>query len=412
MTRAAPTDAIASLRDPKTIRERCEIIFAAAEADRLDHFALDVSRLDATADYVIDVIRASYPDLDVPFHSRWRHFSVGSIDRWAALRSKIADRTPDEQARVAFDLVVPSVLLDAGAGPDWRYQESETGQSFARSEGLAVASFDFFVAGALSAYGVDAYRADAAALSAVSDELLAHGFQAGPENPLVGVADRAALLRRLGEALTAAPDLFGLRTPRIGNLYDTLADRAEDKTLSVTTLFAAVLEGLGPVWPARIEIDGIGLGDVGRHSAIKTDDRTDGLVPFHKLSQWLTYSLIEPMQTAGFTVTDLDSLTGLPEYRNGGLFIDSGVLSLKDETERDTAHDPMDEIVVEWRALTVALLDRLADRVRAKLGLDAASFPLVKLLEGGTWRAGRQIAREKRPGGEPPLRIISDGTLF
>ena len=76
------------------------------------------------------------------------------------------------------------------------------------------------------------------------------------------------------------------------------------------------------------------------------------------------------------------------------------------------AHAPSSEIVVEWRACTVALLDRVAERVRDKLGLDAKSFPLAKVLEGGTWQAGRELARERRPDGTPPIRIASDGTVF
>ena len=57
---------------------------------------------------------------------------------------------------------------------------------------------------------------------------------------------------------------------------------------------------------------------------------TAGWMPFHKLSQWLTYSLLEPFGWAGVAVTDLDELTGLPEYRNGGLLLDTGVLRLRD----------------------------------------------------------------------------------
>ena len=64
-----------------------------------------------------------------------------------------------------------------------------------------------------------------------------------------------------------------------------------------------------------------------------TDDATSGLVPLHKLSQWLAYSLIEPLQQAGFTVADIDGLTGLAEYRNGGLFLDTGVLVLRDPAD-------------------------------------------------------------------------------
>jgi hypothetical protein len=62
--------------------------------------------------------------------------------------------------------------------------------------------------------------------------------------------------------------------------------------------------------------------------------------------------------------------------------------------------------------LTVTLLDEVAGLIRGKLGLDAEALPLAKVLEGGTWSAGRRIARETRDGGPPPLSIVSDGTVF
>jgi hypothetical protein len=135
-------------------------------------------------------------------------------------------------------------------------------------------------------------------------------------------------------------------------------------------------------------------------------------MPLHKLSQWLSYSLIEPLQHAGVTVTDIDGLTGLAEYRNGGLFVDSGVLSLRDPAQLARAHDAGSELVVEWRALTVALLDRLAAAIRAKLNMNAETLPLAKILEGGSWATGRVLAREKRPDGSPPITVTSDGTVF
>jgi hypothetical protein len=58
------------------------------------------------------------------------------------------------------------------------------------------------------------------------------------------------------------------------------------------------------------------------------------------------------------------------------------------------------------------LLDRLADAVRVKLGLSREELPLARVLEGGSWRAGRVIARELRKDGGPPLSIESDGTVF
>ena len=111
-------------------------------------------------------------------------------------------------------------------------------------------------------------------------------------------------------------------------------------------------------------------------------------------------------------MTDLDGLTGLAEYRNGGLFLDCGVIELRDPALKDRTLDPFGEPVVEWRALTVALLDRLAAAVRDRLGKSAADLPLAAVLEGGSWAAGREIASELRPDGRPPLSVASDGTLF
>jgi hypothetical protein len=111
-------------------------------------------------------------------------------------------------------------------------------------------------------------------------------------------------------------------------------------------------------------------------------------------------------------VTDLDQLTGLAEYRNGGLMLDAGLLELRDPALATHAHAASSELVVEWRSLTVALLDRIAAALRTRLGMDAQSLPLARVLEGGTWSAGRRLARERRADGGPPLAIISDGTLF
>jgi hypothetical protein len=192
----------------------------------------------------------------------------------------------------------------------------------------------------------------------------------------------------------------------VGNLYDFWLPRRAG--LPAGDMLHLVLRVLGPIWPGRLTQCGVPLGDCGRHGRVAGD----GIVPFHKLSQWLVYSLIEPLEDAGFHIANIDALTGLAEYRNGGLFLDCGALVARDDDLMRRPLDPFEEAVIEWRALTVALLDRLAERVRHRFGLDAAQFPLAKVLEGGSWAAGREIAAEIRPGGGPPLAIASDGTLF
>jgi hypothetical protein len=401
--------AIARLRTPEAIRERSANVLAAAEHGALRHFAIDRARLDAAADYVIATMRARYPDLAVPYHSRWRHFAVGGRDRWAMLAATL-DLGAQEIARIRFDLALVSVFLDAGAGDAWRYVEPATGAVLARSEGLAVASLDLFAAGACSADPARPLRADAAALAAIDRDTLARALQVRGDNPLAGLDGRALLLRRLGESMWGKA-MFG-RPARIGGLFDHLARQAQDGRLPAPAILSAVLEGFSEIWPGRIQLAGVNLGDVGRHPAAGGEGITAGLVPFHKLSQWLAYSLVEPLEEAGIEVTGLDRLSALAEYRNGGLLIDLGVLAPKHPDVLSEPHAGASEVVVEWRALTVALIDELAERIRAKLGRSAAELSLPKILEGGTWSAGRRIAAELRPGGGPPIQVVSDGTLF
>ncbi|GAS95975.1 protein of unknown function [Mycolicibacterium canariasense] len=388
------TDPIAELRTTAAIRERARFLLARARAGESAWFTVDDDALPATAAEVATVTRSRYPDLDVPFHSRWRHFEAGGITRVAGL-----------DAAAMIDLTVVSVLLDAGAGAQWRYAEHATGLSFTRSEGLGVASWHAFTDGVFSGDPDHPLRADAAGLRAMTTEALAAAFQVAPDNPLVGLDGRARLLRRLGAALADNAAVYG-PDGRPGAMFDALV--GPDKAVSAHAILSVLLSTLSSVWPSGNTIGDQALGDVWRHPAVPGPGASAGWMPFHKLSQWLTYSLLEPFGWAGVRVTGIEELTGLPEYRNGGLLIDTGVLGLRDTavTQRDWSVG--DELVVEWRALTVALLDELAPLVRTELGADV---PLACVLEGGTWQAGRATAQRLR-GGLPPLAIISDGTVF
>ncbi len=379
----------------------------------LAHFTIDLDRMDAVADAVLAVTRKAYSTLDIPFHARWRHFVIGGADRWAVKAEAASWPDRAARARAEFDLAIVSVLLDAGAGPTWRYRDDVTGQSIGRSEGLALASLDMFASGAFSAEARDPFRVDADVIASLPLARLQAGFQVTDANPMVGLAGRADLLRRLGRLLAARPDVFALADrPRPGGLFDRLAAHARKGVIAAPAILAEVLQQLGPIWPSRLSLAGIPLGDCWRHPALKMGDATDGLVPLHKLSQWLSYSLIEPLQRAGLEVTDIDGLTGLAEYRNGGLFVDLDVLRLRDPEDKERAHEVDSTLVVEWRALTVALLDLLATRIRTRLDRSAEELPLASILEGGTWAAGRAAAFARRADGAPPLKVISDGTVF
>jgi hypothetical protein len=408
-SRSGPLPDLVNLNDAAAVRERCRMVRRWVADGRSRYFTLDESRLEAVATYVADVTREAYPDLKIPYHSRWRHFSAGGIDRWNELAARI-DADATERARIAVDLATVSVLLDAGAGEHWRYREG--GLSFARSEGLAVASFDMLRGGAFSCDPDRPWRVDSIALAKIDAATLARHFQVDAGNPLIGLEQRSALLRRLGKALVDRADLFGRAPARPGNLVDHFLATAPDRRMSASRLLATLLEGLCSIWPSALMVDGYPVGDAGRHPAVRTGDDSDGIVPFHKLSQWLAYSLIEPLEAAGLAVERIDELTALAEYRNGGLLIDLGVIRPRTPIDPRLQHDVASELIVEWRALTVVLLDALLDPVRAKLGLDA-SFAMPQLLQGGTWSAGRKIARALRPPeGPPPIAVAADGTVF
>lgn len=397
------------LLSARAVRARSHAVLDHVAAGRSPHWRWEPSRLAATVAAVVETTRASYPDLRVPVHSRWRHFEAGGADRWAALADAAGlagEAQRLERARVRIDLVIPSVLLDAGAGAAWHYDDAAHGQRLSRSEGLGVASFDWFARGGWSADAKAPLRTDAAALAAVTPDALAGAFQVGADNPLVGLDGRAALLRRLGEVMAATPAVFGVPA-RLGNMLDFLLMQAEGDRIDADVVLGTLLRALGPVWPGRLSLEGVNLGDCWHHPAT-----ADGWMPFHKLTQWLTYSLLEPLADAGLHVTGLDALTGLPEYRNGGLLLDTGLLMPASGALPTVLLSVDDPAIVEWRAVTVAALDLIAEGVRATLGLSAEAFPLACVLEGGTWATGRRLAAARRPGGAPPLNIASDGTVF
>lgn len=451
--RLAPaSDSLALLRHPGTIRARCRAVLEAVSDERSAWFRVDRARLADVAARVAALTRKRFPDLNVPPHSRWRHFEAGGVDRRAELEALLAGRSTLEAARARIDLAFVSVLLDAGAGPAWRYADND-GQRYSRSEGLGVASFRAFVGGRFSSQASDPLRADATALARIDAAALGDIFQVGPDNPMVGLEGRAALLARLGAVLlgTRAAPLAASLGPqgpqRPGQLLERLgvpgpaptgeagglpasseAGEVPAMRVSAATLLQQVLALTDGIFTQGTPVMGRGVGDVWAHrfagakvAGGGTDPVTAGVVPFHKLSQWLCYSLLEPLAWAGIRVIDetdaanegaAAGLTGLPEYRNGGLLLDAGVIVPRHAQLAERRFKPGDEAVVEWRALTVALLDELAPLVREQLGRSETELPLAAILEGGTWAAGREIALEKRAGGTPPLTIDSDGTVF
>jgi len=412
----AETEIAASiLRTTTAVRQRAAQLLVRARNGESRWFEVDDGCLDAAAGEVVAATRSRYPKLHIPLHSRWRHFEAGGVDRKAQLERMLPKAPLTARLHAMMDLTFVSVLLDGGAGADWKYVEPATGQTFTRSEGLAVASFHAFVGGLFSSDKDHPLQVDSAGLRGLVTDHLASAFQVTSINPLVGLEERAILLRRLGEVMVEEPEVFG-EDGRPAGLLDMIVsplgpDVPHTADITAHDILSQILISLSAIWPASNAIGNVPLGDCWRHSAVRGEGLSDGWVPFHKLSQWLTYSLLEPFEWNGVKVRNVDALTALPEYRNGGLMIDSGLLRLRDPWAAAEIWQPGDEIVVEWRALTVALMDEVAAAVRGQLHMDEIQLPLARVLEGGSWAAGRELAQRHR-GGLPPLTVASDGTVF
>ena len=398
----------------QAIRSSASAVMARAQANESRHFTWHPERMAVATAYVVALMKERYPDGLVPLYSIWRHVASGDQNRWnqlAAEHGLSPETTRLEHARAQIDFAVVAALMAGGQAPLWHYSDTSSGQHLPQPPGMAVAVLRWMGAGAFSSLSTHPVQVDAQGLAMVDGASMNLAFQVGPNNPLPGIAMRVSALHQLGLALEQHAQLFSLpEAPgvlRPGHLVDTLFRLAPTGRIKAASLLSMLLHAFGEVWHGPNELNGVNLGDCWRHEAAP-----GGWVAFHQQAQWLAYSLIEPLQTAGLTVTDLDVLTGLPDLRNGGLLLDLGILQARDRAFHTQRWTLDAEAVVEWRALSVAILDHLAESVRGELGLTVESFPVGRLMEAGTWAAGCKIALAKRPAGSPPVQIDSDGAAF
>ncbi len=405
----------ASLLSAAAVRQRCHQIGELAMGGQASWFVINETNFKRCVKLVEKNCLQNYPDMNIPYHSRWRHFEIGEVDLWKHYTANYGGNGAN-LARTAIDLVFVSVLLDAGAGSKWQFREPITGNTLGRSEGLAAASMELFFNHLAKYDEVKGWMVDANCLEALTRRKLATAFQHDHENRLLGLEGRLSMLHGLATVLWE----YGSSengTSRPSDIIDEILSLSRKSlfrkpSIDATLILEIILKRFSQIWPSGYTHQGLNLGDCGFHSELIVDDDTNGIVPFHKLSQWLTYSLLEPLQWAGIEITNIDGLTGLPEYRNGGLFIDTGSLQPTDSSLFDTKLNLHSEAVVEWRALTVFMLDRLAVDLRKSLKMNIKNLPLASILQGGTWSTGRQLARRIRPDASPPLQLLIDGTIF
>ena len=315
--------------------------------------------------------------------------------------------------------------------------------TFSGAEGLSVAVFRAFVAGVFSSDPADPLRVDALALKRLDAAALRAVFQSSPSNLVPGLETRAAVLTRLGEVLQEQAEAHG-GVARPARLIDTLTSAAGAMGLTATQVLREVQRLHAPAWSSGSRVLGLPAGDVWPHlwagaatdaspaaadlgagaaqRPTPTDRATAGWVPFHLLGQWMTYSLVEPLGWAGLQVSGLEALTALPEVALGARLLGAGVIVLRDPGDLAKSYKLSSDLVVEWRALTVTLMDELAALVR-ELPERAAPLEAADRQHAGaasmrnlplTLGLALLLGRPGGPGEDaaPSLKVDSDGTLF
>ncbi|XBW37223.1 hypothetical protein QEN19_002806 [Hanseniaspora menglaensis] len=438
------TPTVEYLRSISSVRETTSKIFDYIKSTgKGKYYSLDLEKIPAVVEFLADkIITPTYPTHEdlatIPPHGRWQHLDCMNVSRMEKIIS-VWRKTGDDEIEICkkiIDLFVFSVLIDAGAGNTWKYHEKATGLKIGRSEGLAVASYYMFLNGKLSNNPAsDPYKVHGEKLKSWTLEKdFKPNFQITKENEMSGLEGRLKLVVSLGGALVSNKQIFG-DDARPGNIIDYLYKQKlseyDNPTIELEQVWSALMTGLITIWPkSRMVVDGEPMGDCWFLDTIPTDPKL--VVTFHKLTQWLCYSLLVPLQNYGynFTILNTELQTGLPEYRNGGLFYDFGVIQLlPDVLEKGLkltreikssdelpiyeipTFEPHDGAIVEWRCLTIGLLDYILPLTNKKLGYN---LQLAQLIEAGSWKGGRVIAMEKRPkiNGGPPIDLLSDGTVF
>jgi len=402
-----------SLLTAEAVRVRAQVLLEKARAGALEYTSVDLSKLGPAADRAISAAEKSFPDGQFPPYSIWRNLEAGGVDRWGMLAGARGFSGPEEMARSAFDLAIITALLGDLDAENWTYDEIVTGQSYDGRDGLAVAALNLFAAGAFSAEPGDPMRVDAHALIRLVPEELSADLTASDGKPLPDGEHRFRRLVKLGEAIGLRPDLFSDgKITRPGLLFDRLTAAGNDSAVQMHAVLDKIQDGLGPIWPDANKIGDVALGDTEVHPALASGDETSMFLPLHAVSQFLAFSLIEPLAWAGYGCDGFDRLAGIADRTQCAFMLDGGLISISDEAL--FAEPVLSEhvAVAELRGLTVALLDTLVREIRNRLEVGQEELPLVCLMEAGTKGAGLEIALEKRGNFAFPLRILSDSTVF
>ncbi|WP_196223329.1 DUF1688 family protein [Roseibium sp. RKSG952] len=349
------------------------------EGGSLRTLRLQQVKLADLAEQVEKKIRENYPDLQIPPDSCWRSMERGGIDRFGILTSSRAFETEQAFFRAAADLAVMCTLADGLMPEDWTFLDPLSGERMEGRQAGPVAAAVMFASGAFSSDPADPFRADAFALSRITQDEVMTGFQFGGEAH-AGTAEKLARqFNRLGEIIALRPDLFeDGQEIRPAILMEQARIAMVGPVLPVGTLFDAVLDGFAPIWDGGAEIGDRILGDV--WPASMEDTGADGeRVAFHLPAAAMCLNMIEPFGWTGCGLSELDKLPAPSDADHAAVMVDAGVLIINTGETADPAR-----LAAELRASTMILTDDLARMVRGHLGVSEEDLPLACILEAGT----------------------------
>ncbi|WP_269583872.1 DUF1688 family protein [Roseibium sp. Sym1] len=399
-----------ALFQPDEIRRKAHMMLGLAAEGRLDHAGVDLDRLDTAVATVLETTKENYPDFQIPPYGVWRGFEAGGIDRWQAMASARGFETAEEMLAAAADLAIVGIAMTTMHPVGWSYEDRMTETVVTGTQASALAAFHMFASGSFSSQMTDPYRVDAEALVRMDLVELAAGLQWDDVDDADYLKAMQRHLKRLGEALALRPDLFGEgETTRPGLLAVKLA-RQSDAAIDAGQLLDRILEALAPVWEGGATSGDIWLGDSFVHSALPGND-IHAIIPFHLAAQQMVYSLVEPFAWAGFEVAGLDRLTAPADLAHAALFVHSGVLTIRENGDTLSPEAVRDRMI-EIRALTLALTDRLAERLASGLGMTLDQVPFTCILEGGTSRAGIRLLEQAPENIRNLGKILNPGAVF
>jgi hypothetical protein len=311
------------------------------------------------------------------------------------------------------------------------------------AEGLAIATYRAFVAGAFSASRHQPCRADAATLRHMDVAAVRALFQGTPQNLLPGLEGRAAVLSRLGQLLQTLPQGAQARPfdllPMLAATATTALPAPETPLLQAPVLLRELLHQAASIWPAP-RAQSLPAGDAWQHAWAGAavgraepgeapagspvsehhtqtvplqDPATSGWVPLHAMAQTLVAALALPVAKAGGQLQGLHRLTASADHATSALLLQAGVLLPRHPGLLQETWKVSDEAVVECRAATVALLCELAEHVQRELDARHAPGGHAPTLTAAQVAQATAAVVATRPGPvHQGLRIESDGALL